>query len=103
MLPSLNADLPLIIEAADVPVDLYYDRNMEITSESMRAIEINGIDDEGCEPLVIPPPKEQISSAFTKTLSPKSYTKTARKPYDLTVTLVLLRMKQLAGEAIELK
>lgn len=75
-------------------------------SDSMRAIDINGIDDEGCEPLIIPPLTRltrKSTTPGTEELSTKSYTKTARKPYDLTVTLILLRLKQLAGEAVELQ
>lgn len=72
-------------------------------SDSMRAIDINGIEDEGCEPLIIPPLTRKSTTPGTEELSTKSYTKTARKPYDLTVTLILLRLKQLAGEAVQLQ
>ncbi|KAI1874257.1 uncharacterized protein JN550_002836 [Neoarthrinium moseri] len=100
VLPILNNDLQLIIEAADIPIESQSYHN--VFYDSARGIDINGINDDSCEPLLIPPASNKTGQILGREYVAKWSTKTASKPYDLTVTLLLLRLKQLAGVEIEL-
>ena len=91
--PALVSEIPRIIEAADVPVKLESDLPEDPLIDSERGIRFNGIGQDGHETFILQ--KEDVSSF--------DFCKTARKPYDLTVCVILLRAKQLAGDAFSLR
>ena len=100
-MPILSAEVPLVLEAADIPVDFRFENDEGGDSGSMRRFWLKGVGDDDHETLVIPPLPEDFVISYHKP-KPTVMTKTARRPYDLPVTLILLRLKRLAGAAIEL-
>jgi hypothetical protein len=81
--PQLIADVQRIADEAGVPLN--YDGDEE------DGIELNG-SESSCETFILEPE----ATGF-------SFCKTARRPYDLIVTAILLRAWQLAGKAISLR
>jgi hypothetical protein len=79
---KLVADAKLIIAVADVPVFGW---------SAYAGIELNGEGAYSHEHFYLLPRAE------------KNYCKTAREPYDIVVTAILLRASQLAGKTIEVR
>jgi hypothetical protein len=95
ILPTLTVEVALMVELADIPVEVTYHEE-ESGPGSLPGFCLNGVGDDGHDSLVAPPPDKDTSTGDYLT----EFTKTIRKPYDLTVCLILLRMKHLAGDGI---
>jgi hypothetical protein len=94
-LASFLDDLLLIVEAADTPLDLNINELSKLQQNSISSICFTGSGDGGHEPFIIP--------SMTEVHQCHRYSvKTNQKPYDLTVCVVLLRLKQILGQGIEL-
>lgn len=93
-MPILINDLPRIVEAANVPVRM----NIEVSTDdplSLPNLDLQGVGGDDCENFFTP--RSPTTTPFSQ------WCKTARKPYDLTICVVLLRMKQLGGAAIDIR
>ena len=89
--PQLIEDANLIIELANIPLE---QRNDHSNPSIERGIWINDVQDDAHEPFIL----SKFGSA-----DETGFCKTARKPYDLVVSAILMRTKMLAGDGFYLR
>lgn len=94
-LTGFRDDFLLIVEAADVPLDPDITELSKLQQMSVCGLCFTGSGDDGHEPFVIP----LLTEAHDRL---RYSTKTNQKPYDLTVCVVLLRLKQILGQNIRI-